>query len=166
MRLPEWLIRRLRRWTAETMVNRLPDIVIGGDEDPYLPRWYQIPRNAVANCYLHKILRSDDDRALHDHPWWNVSIILEGRYVEHRIDAGGIERRFLRSAGDVIFRPARMAHRLEVLPGEHAVTLFLTGPRLRQWGFHCPKAGWVHWEDFTEGERGERVGRGCGEMGQ
>jgi hypothetical protein len=52
---------------------------------------------------------------------------------------------------------------LEILPGERAVSLFMTGPKVREWGFACPK-GWVHWRDFTGGENGELVGRGCGEF--
>lgn len=43
-----------------------------------------------------------------------------------------------------------------------AMTLFLTGFRTRGWGFHCPDAGWVPWEDFTDpATAGSTVGRGC-----
>lgn len=31
---------------------------------------------------VHKVMRSDHDRALHDHPWHNASIVLEGGYWE------------------------------------------------------------------------------------
>jgi hypothetical protein len=63
---------------------REPDFVIGADSPggPYMRRWWIIPRNRFLNIYLHQILRDDDDRALHDHPWWNVSIILRGGYFE------------------------------------------------------------------------------------
>lgn len=43
------------------------DFTIGGHERPYLLRWFIIPRNRFFNIYLHKFLRSDDDRALLDH---------------------------------------------------------------------------------------------------
>lgn len=40
-------------------------------------------------------------------------------------------------------------------------TLFVTGPVMRQWGFHCPDKGWRHWKEFTaEGKPGE-IGPGC-----
>jgi hypothetical protein len=39
-------------------------------------------------------------------------------------------------------------------------TLFVTGPRVRSWGFWCAH-GWRHWKTFTAGPRGETVGRGC-----
>jgi hypothetical protein len=140
---------------------RNPDLVIGGSERPYMRRWYVIPSNPVFNIYLHEILRSDDGRALHDHPWLNLSIILDGSYVEHSIAAGGINVRTRRSKGDWKLRLPWSAHRLELADGEACRTLFITGPRLRQWGFHCPDIGWRHWREFTSGARGETVGRGC-----
>lgn len=59
-----------------TVFGRKPDFVIGDLSNPYLLRWWVIPRNRFFNVYLHKFLRDDDDRALHDHPWWSMSIIL------------------------------------------------------------------------------------------
>lgn len=64
--------------------RRPPDFVIGSEDNPYLHRWWIIPKNRLFNIYLHKFMRSDDDRALHDHPWsWNLSIIIRGSYIEH-----------------------------------------------------------------------------------
>ena len=68
-------------WLRRLMSGK-PHFIIGGVDDPYLLRWFLIPRNHILNVYLHKFLRSDDDRALHDHPWWFVSIMLRGRYLE------------------------------------------------------------------------------------
>lgn len=141
--------------------RRPPDIVIGGEADPYMLRWWLIPRNRWFNVYLHRFLRSDDDRALHDHPWWNLSVLLDGRYVEHTISPGGIHVRTPRRAGDLKFRRAAAAHRIELVDGP-CWTVFVTGPRLREWGFHCPQ-GWRHWRLFTSGPNGETVGRGCAE---
>lgn len=163
MMLPRYFVLRLARWAERYKARRAPDVVIGEPASPYLLRWWVIPRNPVFNVYLHEIRRSDDDRALHDHPWLNASILLSGCYAEHTIDAGGIERRAFRVAGAVKLRGARAAHRLEIMQGVPAMSLFITGPRLRQWGFHCPQAGWRHWRDFT-GPGGKTVGRGCGEM--
>ncbi|WP_287865143.1 hypothetical protein [Achromobacter sp.] len=60
-----WLLGRLLRRHAW---RRPPDFVIGDAADPYLRRGWIISRNPVFNLYLHQFLRSDDDRALHDHP--------------------------------------------------------------------------------------------------
>jgi hypothetical protein len=57
-------------WAHDLMDERKPDFVIG---DHYLHRWWVVPRNEKSNVYLHEILHSDDDRAMHDHPWDNTT---------------------------------------------------------------------------------------------
>ena len=156
-------------WWQQLAARRAPDVIIGGEDTPYLKRWFIILRNPFFNIYLHQFLRSDDDRALHDHPWVNFSYLLEGEYTEHTINAGGINIRTKRSAGQWKFRFPRGAHRLELpmaIDG-HGVgecccwTIFITGPRIRNWGFHCPN-GWIPWQRFTNPEDGGRtVGPGC-----
>lgn len=156
------LISRLAPRLIAFSDRRPPDLIIGGNDDPYLRRWWLIPRNRWFNVYLHHFMRSDDDRALHDHPWWNLSILLDGRYVEHTIDAGGINRRAERHAGQMKFRRACAAHRIELVDWP-CWTLFITGPRLRDCGFHC-RRGWVPWQQFTKPENPGEIGRGCGEF--
>ncbi len=136
-------------------VPRPADFIIGGAERPYLFRWWVIPRNRFLNVYLHKIVRDDDDRALHDHPWLNCSILIKGRYIE--VTPTG---RKLRLPWLPVFRRAKAAHRLELINGAPCWSLFITGPRIREWGFHCPR-GWVHWRIFTSPEDSGRAGRGC-----
>src|ERR1700744_875507 len=116
---------------------RPPDFLIGGAEHPYMRRWWVIPRNRFFNIYLHHFLRSDDDRALHDHPWLNASVLLQGEYTEHTISAGGVNHRRKYGAGDIKFRGPRYAHRVELTDGP-CWSLFITGPNVRSWGFHCP----------------------------
>jgi hypothetical protein len=143
------------------VTRRAPDFIIGGADDPYLLRWFVIPRNRIFNIYLHKFIRSDDDRALHDHPWTNLSILLRGCYVEHTIASGGCNVAIKRVAGEWKLRLlGTFAHRLELVDGP-CWTLFITGPRYRAWGFHCPDSGWVHWEDFTKQGNSAEVGKGC-----
>jgi hypothetical protein len=161
MKLPRFLLGRLQAWAMRTMDNRPPDFIIGGPDNPYMHRWWIIPRNRFFNIYLHRIVRSDDDRALHDHPWLNASILILGGYDEHRIMAGGIHRRDRRFAGSVKLRRAVTAHRLELLPDWDCVSLFITGPKIRSWGFHCPEQGWVHWERFTAPDDYGQIGKGC-----
>jgi hypothetical protein len=134
--------------------RRPPDFVIGND---YLRRWWVIPRNRFFNIYLHNIRHSDDDRALHDHPWWNLTIILKGGYLEV-LPTGRKARR----AGSIILRRATALHRLEVRDQQEAWTLFLTGPVIRDWGFACPQ-GWIPWRQFVDPDNTGQQGRGCGE---
>ncbi len=160
-RLTTWLTER----ALDVIESRPPDFIIGkGKTDTdrdYLCRWWVIPRNRLFNIYLHLVRKSDDDRALHDHPWINASIVLEGEYDE--VTPKGT---FRRTAGSVVLRRAKALHRL-VLPsngehGEFAMTFFITGPKIRNWGFACPK-GWVPWQKFVSARDEGEVGPGCGD---
>ena len=150
-----------------------PDFIIWkADGTPYLRRWWLLPRNRVLNIYLHRFTGSDEDRALHDHPWWSLSRILSGSYVEvlpvHQAQPGtldftlfGLVRR-QRHTGDWIARSATHRHRLEIAPGTECWTLFITGPVLRNWGFHC-RWSFVPWQQFLDPKDTGNVGKGCGE---
>ena len=138
--------------------TRKPDFLIGPKDDPYMERWWLIPRNKEFNIYYHRILHDDDDRALHDHPWPSISVMCVGQLNEIIPEGSRLVTK-----GDVVFREPEAAHRLELIDGQPAETLFITGSRIREWGFHCPK-GWVDWRDFVDVTDGGKVGRGCGEM--
>lgn len=153
-------MNRIAELIISRATARMPDVVIGGREHPYLKRWFVIPRNPVFNIYLHQFLRSDDDRAHHTHPWlFNCSVILSGEYIEHVIERGGLLRRIARSDSDVKFRLGASPHRLELINHKPCWTLFITGPRVREWGFFCSDR-FVHWKDFTTRD-GNDIGRGC-----
>lgn len=144
---------------------REPDVTIGPLDDLMLRRWWLIRKNKWLNVYLHQWLRSDDDRALHDHPWANVSILLTGSYREHM--PGGVVK--LRKPWRpwafwrIPMRSATAAHRVELIDGRSVWTLFLTGKHVRTWGFHCPR-GWIPWFEFVEKRSGGNAsGSGCGE---
>lgn len=168
-------------WAMREVVNkREPDIYIGGRTNTYMERWYLIPHNRFFNVYLHHFLRSDDDRALHDHPWWNFSWLLKGEYEEVTADMDGVlqmamsedDHQFLREerlkpggkrkvtrrkAGQMALRLAKKAHRIQLLKDaagrEQPVwTLFVTGPKLRVWGFWC-REGWVAFDSAARKER-------------
>jgi hypothetical protein len=145
-------------WWHRVSSSREPDLVLGDNSIPYLRRWWLIPRNRFFNVYLHQFLRSDEDRALHDHMYINLSYILEGSYVEHTIAQGGVRRRRRWMAGDFRLRLPSTAHCIEIdVP---CWTLFITGPRVREWGFHCPN-GWKHWKDFVNEHNSGKIGKGC-----
>lgn len=153
------------------ITRRPPDVVIGGEDRPYLRRWWVIPRNRFFNIYLHQFLRSDDDRALHDHPWSNVSVLLRGAYREHSFTGlGNVQVRTIAAPAIRVRSSGKFAHRIELLREDWCGkpigaempcwTLFFTGPRYRQWGFHCPR-GWVHWKLFTAADDEGAIGKGC-----
>lgn len=104
------------------------------------------------------------DYGLHDHPWPSLSILLRGQgnmmedyydgppmeppsrdsapmeppsHLEPRYAGGKLEpRRLERPPPRICYRPAEWAHALRMLPGgKTALTLFITGPKRREWGF-------------------------------
>ncbi len=152
-----WSLEDMRDW-AHRQTVRKPDVLIGPKETPYMRRWWMIPRNQGGQVYLHEILRSDDDRALHDHPWDSTSYVLEGGYVEHL--PGGDQ--VWRGPGSIVQRRAEDLHRLEIIDGNPALSLFITGPKVREWGFQCGER-WVHWREYTSPLDKGLIGRGCGE---
>lgn len=176
--LNRWFLTPWRRWQTRMRAR--------ADARPTrLNRAIARTAGLLPNLYLHQFLRDDDDRALHDHPSWAVSFLLAGSYIEHTIAAGGIHQRRTLHAGSLRFLPTRHTHRIELLRAwwadartfdeacdMHATdpekrsecwTLFLFGPTVREWGFHCPKRGWVHWRAFTATGKPGEIGPGCGE---
>lgn len=165
----------------KTLVTGRPHAVIhtqleDGQMVPQLIRRWLVPRNRFLNVYLHKVIGDDVDRALHDHPWWSVSVVLKGKLGEIDFDPDWDDpydgtpletSSFDRPVRERIFgfgrlrvRPPSYLHRL-TLPNkdEPAWTLFITGPKIRKWGFLCPK-GWRRWEEFTAKDEPGKM-RGC-----
>lgn len=147
--------------------QRAPDFTIQtGRGTTYLSRWWVIPRNKFFNIYLHHFTDSDDDRALHDHPYlFNMSILLDGEYMEFVPD--GMIRRYKR---DWALRWGKSIHRVELYQflfskPQPCWTLFITGPVVRDWGFYCP-SGWRHWKLFTSSKDGSSVAGGTSHIGR
>lgn len=138
------------------LISGQPHFTIGPSSNPYLLRWYLLPRNKRFNLFLHKFLRDDDDRVLHDHPWWFISFLFKGGYREI-LESDSL----IRDSPSICFRPAQHKHRvvLRVVP---TWSLILTGPKIRTWGFWCPK-GFVPWHRFVDSADSGNVGIGCGD---
>ena len=132
---------------------------IGGKEDPLLIRWilFRIPSFGI---FIHKFCRSDYDRALHDHPWTFISLILKGGYYEvtEEIVPGVISKQFVfnwRAPGSLLYRPAEFKHRvvLQQLNNglkrwlEPSWSLILVFRRRRKWGFWL-KDKWCWWRQY------------------
>jgi len=158
-RFTRWLASKLVDTAFTTILSRDPDFVVGGRHDAYLRRWWLIPRNKVFNIYLHQFLRDDEDRALHDHPWISLSISLT-KPMRERYLRRGVEMERTVQPGDVVIRGARFAHRM-IVPDPGALTIFITGPRMREWGFWCENVRFVPWKVFVDDRDRGRVGRGC-----
>jgi len=166
-RLCEAVVRRLR--PPRVIYDRL-------GRSPYLSRWYLLggPRtdgeafdqhgatlpgvvfqNLPINIYVHRFHRSDDDSALHNHPWrWSVSFILAGGYTEERRDDtdpgdgyGRVVTREVRPGSVNVIRDSDF-HRVDLL--EHdAWSIFVAGPKSGSWGFWDRWTGeYLPWREF------------------
>lgn len=147
------LTREDQEWCEQALgFLREPDLTIG--EPVYLHRWHVVPRNERGNTYLHVQVASDPDRPLHDHPWDNQSVIISGGYDEMIQDLpwpGGYVRTAKRRKNSVVHRQAGQPHRL-VLPEDvpYTISLFSTGPKVKDWGFWCEVHGRKVWIEHGE----------------
>ena len=123
---------------------------VGPAAAPLIKRYVLLRIWKLPRIYLHNICRSDYDRALHNHPWWFFSILLRGRYWEYLDKGDGKEEMKLRTAPSIVFRGLPISHRIELPINDSETscwTLFITGPRVRPWGFFC-EDGWRNSKGF------------------
>jgi hypothetical protein len=133
--------------------------------EPYLERYYLFLKDRDRfpfNVFVHKFLKSDPDEP-HDHPWPYFTLILRGGYWEwipQFNEAGKMtcEIGKWRGPGHFRFCSAKSFHRIEVDPGIDTFTLFIPGPKQREWGF-LTRVGralkWVQHEQYLVDRKGE-----------
>lgn len=143
------LVRRL----CERVAARLPMRAITGiDGSTFLERYVLLTRGPKrGNVYLHRFLRGDEDRELHNHPWYGLSLILVGGYREERRcwtpEGERVETRDVRP-GALNFISPHTFHRVELNQGP-CWTLFITGPVVQSWGFWDRSTGeYTPWRRF------------------
>jgi hypothetical protein len=135
-----------------------PDEFIGGTDNPYMIRWILWPRRRSQGesyrwaVYIHKFLRSDAERDLHDHPFNFWSFVMSGMYCEiHSHPRSLFDKRFgIRKRFTCAYRPAVFSHR--ILISKPCWTFVVRGPKIREWGFWTID-GWVHNEEYANDRR-------------
>lgn len=161
---------RLLTWLRNPIVIGPPDcpilyrwsIVGGGDRSRAL-----IPARRFS-VKLHRFPGDADDRDVHDHPWAFWTLVLWGGYNDMapcmackgygdilgrywhptpvqcgRCHGDGVLLREKMTMGKLRFRPAHHLHRTKASP-RGALTLVLTGPKVRDWGFLRYGRFWSH----------------------
>lgn len=81
---------------------------------------------------IHHILRKDEDRALHDHPWDARTIILKGWYLE-RLYGNTIPQ--MRIEGDTRAIKFGEYHSIDEVSEGGVWTMFFTWKYMGVWGF-------------------------------
>ncbi len=117
-------------WPARSTIH-------GDDGAPKIHRHYLLGTGKTFGVFLHHFVGSDLPTEFHDHPWsWSVSLVLRGGYGEERRlrDDGTVTRRWL-GPGALNLIPPGVFHRVELRDRRPAWTLFLHGPKIRNWGF-------------------------------
>lgn len=161
------------------MIERILDrwfkkkVIVNCDHDPYLFRWYIVRKKSFA-IFIHKFIRSDEDRALHDHPWNFLVIPIWRGYVEHR-EQPRVSGEVYSSKGRVYpiigirFRSARFRHRVELLNCDYAGddlgvegdcpkcdgrgvmpswSVFIRFKEFRKWGFWEQGVRFIRWDHW------------------
>ena len=148
--------------------------------EPNMDRRAKLPKNQYANCFVHTYTHGElGVPSLHDHPWWSISFLLHGEMEEVVFDCGRRHLDQIRHASlkayhkgglaalqdlnvvkppvkhipvpRVLIRPPSYAHSV-LLKSESAKTLFITGPRVQNWGFYT-EYGWIPFQlmaDFAD----------------
>jgi hypothetical protein len=146
----KWFLNLLERMGRKRIVmDRQSD-------EPYLERYYLFLKdreNFPFNVFLHKFLKGDPDD-VHDHPWPYATLILKGGYYEWlpQFDHKGdkiAEICVWRGPGHFRVCGANSYHRIELDPNVTAWTLFMPGPKKREWGF-LVKNQWVQHEQYLQ----------------
>lgn len=160
--------------SIDSILDRLFEkrVTVNCDRDPYLHRWYVFKTRRIS-LFVHKFVRSDEDRALHDHPWSFLVVPVWRGYIEHSdrpmdnaeyitallgaVDCYSVER-FLKSVSVVSPRAAVVSRVLPILGTRyreatyrHRVQLLTdtAGNPLPAWSlfFHFEKVrDWGFWD--------------------
>lgn len=126
------LLYRLSGWLRCRIIN-------GNNGEPYLERYALLRLPGGRSLYLHRFLESDPDRGLHDHPWHRaLGLVLSGGYKELRLESidgrDQVTERFL-GPGSLNRIAGEDFHRIVLPERREAWTLFMHGPKVKNWGF-------------------------------
>lgn len=187
--LVNWLIARAKRTPYFHLQH--------ADGSEYMGRWWLVPyqyghpldcwRNPLGwllqqfgiAVRVHHIATPDLDRALHDHPWDFISVVLRGGYLEARPvtispcfdftadpqmypgrvcyagPGGEAVTHTERLAGSIGYRRATDRHRIVAVRPD-TYTLFITFRKVQWWGFYTPM-GKVYYRDYASAHNKEPV---------
>lgn len=135
-------------------------------KEPYLVRYYYQNFRPHCRIVIHHVLRSDVD-GLHDHPWAADTFILSGGYWESKLIVPNLyplQDRATSKNVERLWRPAgyhgqfssNYYHRLELDPDKAQAetwTLFMMGPKEKDWGFMDQDGEWVQHEEYLDGRK-------------
>lgn len=138
-RVRRWLIRRAMRTPYRAIVSADGQEIylarywlFNPYDGAYEKRWSWLP-----SIRAHRIMRADQDRHMHSHPYQARTIILQGWYFEEVPRPNGKGRRsHCREIGYTGRLMPGTYHRISCVPWDGVWTLFFTwGATPNGWGF-------------------------------
>jgi len=122
--------------------------ICGPDGSLYLRRWTLLKLFGW-KLMLHRIVRPDYARDLHDHPWSFVTVVLRGGYSELMRSDDGREVRRINKPLRIRINRAPHPHLIDRLLNGDAWTLVLHAQDVREWGFYT-ECGWMPWRTYCD----------------
>lgn len=170
-----WLIVRAQRTPYQHIMS-------ADGNEMYMGRWWlfnpysrETHKPALWWCpwsfRVHHIMRPDEDRDLHDHPWNARTVILRGSYTEERLEPAGIAdiakpgplmwveelddlfkvSMRTRNPGDTARLNHGEYHRIDQISPGGVYTLFITSKWRGDWGFLVNGVK-VPWRTYTNSD--------------
>ena len=103
--------------------------------------------------YIHRILKSDEDKHPHNHPWNFRTFILSGSYTEEWYNAETEEYgKQILTRDDSTYRGFEIFHKIEIY--QPVTTLVCTGQHWNRWGY------WVNGKFVEQSEYRENKNLG------
>lgn len=138
--------------------------VIHIDGNVHLIR-YKLINTPFGGIYIHRFMRPDMDRHMHDHPWNFATFILNGSYTElfdplpnlYGMSPGPTYKRYWRKLSFHRMH-TNQAHMVTKISNyTPLITLVFVGPKKDDWGFYTLN-GWVQWEKYDRIAKSWREG--------
>jgi hypothetical protein len=147
MRLPQKYLDKLRVWVDEVKANppQLDFAHKADDVEDVFVHVMCVNRNWLRALFVHRWIKPDPYPP-HDHPGFNVSIIVDGEFTEqvgHRLFKWtGKEKIRYRRPGDVIIRDPWTTHTLQ-LTSKEGTTVYIQGFEFKDFFYWC-KGKWIN----------------------
>jgi hypothetical protein len=117
-------------WFETFLRKHVPHKEIGWQDIGEVFFRYTLVKTRWFSLYLHQLdAPSWHPVGCHDHPWWFITVLLKGGYLE---ESGGKATR--RYPGQILYRPAKHLHDVTT-PYGRSWSLILTGRKTHDWGF-------------------------------
>jgi hypothetical protein len=125
-------------------------------------RRYRLLSTPWFNLYVHNILRSDEDKDPHDHPFGFIALMFWGSYLEewrcakedyrYWAPPKGFDNpleKSVRSIGSLYYHAAKDFHRITLCSPSVWTLVLASGRKRPGWGYQT-KNGWVHFKEYRQ----------------